>query len=118
MTQSLIHVHTKASKWNNNQLKATEYHAGIERNQKISIFRNGQHCRSFILGDSAEYDSYNLIYTGRITKITDKTVQITAYPGTQSERRYNLSLYEFCYKNYNFDVERVAKHNHEESMYI
>jgi hypothetical protein len=111
-------VFTKASKWNNNQPKATEYSVNLERNKSVTIFKNGQECNTFLLGDTAEYDSYNLIYTGRITKITDKIVQVTAYPGTQNERRYNLSLYEFCYKNYNFNAEQVAKHNAEEMYYI
>lgn len=115
---NLIHVYTKASKWNQNQPKATEYSVSLERNKSITIYRNGQECTSFNLGDSAEYGSYNLKYTGPITKITDKTVQITAYPGTGSERRHNLSLYEFCYRNYDFNAEKVAQHNWNEMMYI
>jgi hypothetical protein len=111
-------VYTKASKWNNNQPKATEYSVSINRNKSITVFRNGQEGSSFVLGDIAEYDSYNLKYTGRITKITDKLVQITAYPGTQNERRHNLNLYTFCYRNHNFNAEKVAAHNAYESMFI
>lgn len=111
-------VYIKGSKWNNNTPKASEYSVEIDRNAFIGIYRHGEMCSSFRIGDTAEYDSYNLRYTGRITKITDKTVQITAYPGTQSERRHNLSLYEFCYRNYDFNAEKVAAHNANEMMYI
>jgi hypothetical protein len=116
--QPTIQVYTKASKWNNNQPKATEFAVNIERNKSITIFRNGQEGSSFVLGAEAEYDSYNLKYTGTITKITDKLVQITAYPGTQNERRRNLNLHEFCYRNHDFNAEKVAKHNAYESMFI
>lgn len=111
-------VYTKASKWNNNTPVATEYGVVIDRNKSITIFRNGVQMTTFTMGDSAEYGSYNLRYTGPITKITDKTVQITAYPGTWGERRHNLSLHEFCYRNWDFNAEKVAAHNANEMMYI
>jgi len=111
-----IAVQTKARKYY--PARDTEYQVELDRNNSITIYKNGQMCKSFNIGDEAEYDSYNLIYTGTISRITPKAVQITAYPGTLSERRYNLSLYEFCYKNYNFDAQAIAAHNTNESYYI
>lgn len=112
----LIQVQTKARK--HYPSVATKYSVDLERNKSIKIFVNGVQTNSFNIGDTAEYDSYNLIYTGRITKITDKLVQITAYPGTQNERKHNLNLNTFCWRNEKFDAEQVAKHNQEESYYI
>lgn len=112
-----ITVYTKANKYRPTPI-ATEYTVELDRNSFIGIYKNGVMGASFRIGDQAEYHSYNLIYTGTISKITDKIVQIVEYPGTLNERKHNLSLYEFCYKNYRFDAERVAAHNREESMYI
>ena len=84
----------------------------------IVIFVDGVQVNQFNIGDEAEYGSYNLIYTGPITKITDKMVQITAYPGTRNETRHNLSLGTFCWRNEKFDAVKTAKYNQEEMYYI
>lgn len=112
----MIQVQTKARK--HSPSRETKYQVEIVRNSSINIFVNGKLANSFALGDEAEYGSYNLIYTGRITKITDKIVQVTAYPGSSIERRHNLSLYEFCWRNEGFDAVKVAHHNHTEMYYI
>lgn len=112
----IIQVQTKARK--HYPSVTTKYTVDLERNKSIKIFVNGAQINSFNIGDTAEYDSYNLIYTGRITKITDKLVQITAYQGTQNERKHNLNINEFCWRNEKFNAEQVAKHNQEESYYI
>ena len=96
----------------------TKYSANIERNKSIQIFVDEVLVNQFTMGDSAEYGSYNLIYTGPITKITDKMVQITAYPNTRNETKHNLSLDTFCWRNEKFDADKVAKHNQEEMYYI
>ena len=96
----------------------TKYSVEIERNVSIAIFIDEIQVNKFQIGDEAEYGSYNLIYTGPITKITDKMVQVTAYPGTRNERKHNLSLDTFCWRNERFDAEKVAKHNQEEMYYI
>lgn len=104
----------------------------------LMIFRekNGvitQH-RSFRVGDIAEYDSYNLSYTGTIESITDKTVTIwTGYYkdlGCRTSRAVDsegrplkknltrLDLASFCWRNYNFDAEETARQNAETMMYI
>lgn len=96
----------------------TKYSVDIERNKSITIQVDGVEVNHFNLGDEAEYGSYNLIYTGPITKITDKMVQITAYPGTNNERRHNLDLNTFCWRNERFNATEAAKHNSEEMYYI
>lgn len=97
---------------------ATKYTVDIEHNKSIIILVDGVQVNHFNLGDEAEYGSYNLIYTGPITKITDKTIQITAYPNTRYEKRHNLDLNTFCWRNERFNLAKVNKHNMEESYYI
>ena len=72
--------------------------------------------RSFSVGDEAEYDSYNLIYTGKIVKITEKCV--TILPKYETKRTKRLRIDEFAWRNYNFDVVKVRRENAETSMYI
>jgi len=38
--------------------------------------------------------------------------------GEDHGRRHNLNMYQFCYKNEKFDLEKVRTHNIEESYYI
>lgn len=72
--------------------------------------------RTFFEGDEAEYDSYNLSYTGKITKITDKAVTILPRYNTSKVKRLDLNT--FAWRNHNFDSEETARKNHETSMYI
>jgi len=71
---------------------------------------------SFELGDTAEYDSYNLIYTGEIVSIGPKTVTIKHYKNSESKSR--LSIIDFAWKNWDYSAERIAAHNQNESYYI
>jgi hypothetical protein len=74
---------------------------------------------SFVVGDIAEYGSYNLSYTGEITKITDKCVTIVAYKGHRGmEEAHRLDINEFCWRNHNFNAAETARQNAETSMYI
>lgn len=73
---------------------------------------------TFALGDTAEYGSYNLSYTGKITKITDKAVTIVAYPGSNMAKTHRLSVEEFCWRNFKFDAAETARRNAEEMMYL
>ena len=87
-------------------------------------------CRTFVVGDVAEYDSFNLSYTGTIEKITEKGIHIhtgwfkSAHGGTTNNPASNkkeikrLDLNAFCWRNYNFDAAETAKNNAEEMMYI
>ena len=48
----------------------------------------------------------------------EKTVQIEETHNMYGEdhgRRHNLNMYQFCYKNEKFDLEKVRTHNIEES---
>lgn len=70
---------------------------------------------TFNIGDIAEYDSYNLKYTGVIKQITDKGVTIQKPHGSNCTR---LKWDSFCLRNWDFNIEDVARHNSEVSMYI
>lgn len=69
--------------------------------------------KMFRIGDEAEYDSYNLSYTGTITSITEKSVTFKTRSGVK-----RLSLYEFDWRNYDFDAEETRKQNFETMNYI
>ena len=98
-----------------------EYHAEIIPGVQIRIFGEYRNHANgpqkfdlcFKVGDEAEYGSYNLIYTGPILAIGKKTITIKA---TSDIRR--LSLHDFCYRNWDFDLARITKHNSEEMHYI
>jgi hypothetical protein len=100
------------------------YNAEIVKQKSIRIFglytnrTNGavNFDKTFEIGDSAEYDSYNLNYVGRIVKIGEKTVTIKHYD--HSRKVSQLSLYEFCWRNWDFDAERITRENSETLMYI
>jgi hypothetical protein len=70
----------------------------------------------FKVGDRAEYNSWNLIYVGTITKIGEKTVTIKHYD--HSAEVTMLDLFSFADKNWDFDAIRIQKHNSEESQYL
>ena len=97
----------------------TEYLADISGDTiRISREYRNERCtfpKTFRVGDICEYDSYNLSYLGTIVKITEKAVTITP---RYSKETVRLSLYVFCWRNYNFDLEKTEKQNHETSLYI
>lgn len=96
----------------------TRYAISFNDDDSITIYRDRMQKTTFRVGDTAEYDSYNLKYLGEITKITQKAITIVAYKGTQSETAHRLSLYEFCWRNDDFDLEKVRAENAETSMCI
>jgi len=71
--------------------------------------------KMFRLGDIAEYDSYNLKYTGQITSITGKNVIIKPRFGSSTKR---LDFRSFAWRNWNFDLDRISRENFETSQYI
>lgn len=96
----------------------TPYAATVIPGKSITIVRydnNGEVYMEnhFHIGDEAEYDSFNLQYTGEIVKITEKAVTITNHG-----RNYRLDLHKFAWRNIDFDAEEVAKKNAETMMYI
>lgn len=74
------------------------------------------HDITFYIGDSAEYDSYNLHYVGKITAIKEKYVEIEEPYG--NDKRHRLDIYTFNRRNWDFNADRIAKENFEESQYI
>lgn len=70
---------------------------------------------TFAMGDLAEYDSYNLSYYGPIESISKTTVVV----GTRySSKRNFMDLYKFCWRNKNFEIDKVQASNAETSMCI
>jgi hypothetical protein len=84
---------------------------GVDRNRV-----NGPvaYDRTFAIGDTVEYDSYNTSFLGRIVSIGAKTVTIEARIGG----RRRLTLEQFNWRNRHFDLETVAARNAEESYFI
>ena len=62
--------------------------------------------RGFAVGDVAEYDSYNMSYTGVITQITEKRVTIVDGSVTRS-----LKIGDFARRNRHFTVAAAEKRN-------
>lgn len=62
----------------------------------------------FELGDDAVYGSFNLVYTGRIVAIGEKTVSIE-----DMGRTHRLDLATFNRRNWNYDADRIRKRNSE-----
>ncbi len=89
----------------------------VERIGLFTTYTNQERVYSvqFQVGDEAVFDSYNLIYTGTIVSITDKSVTIKP---RYREGNRRLKLTEFAWRNYDFDAERIAAQNAETSMYI
>jgi len=121
----MIRVMTKARKRFGVQYpaEATKYLVTIEKNKSITIFvEDGKGIKkttSFQIGDVAEYDRFNLKYTGEITAISEKSVTIVEWKGHRSmEKAHRLDLNTFCWRNYDFDAEKVARENAEARMYI
>ena len=95
-----------------------EYHVEIEPRQSIRIsgvtnrsvsYTPKQFDLTFKIGDMAEYDSYNMRYTGKIITIGAKTVTIDARGTGEHTRR--LDLRQFCSRNWDFDLEKIRADN-------
>lgn len=64
------------------------------------------------IGDTAEYDSYNLVYFGKITSITEKRVVIDK--GRGYSKKASLDIERFSHKNWDPDnLEQGLKRNRE-----
>ena len=64
--------------------------------------------REFLVGDTAEVGSFNLVYMGEILTITRKTVTVKEPHRTRTNR---FSIGAFVAKNYDFDAAKAAKRN-------
>ncbi len=67
----------------------------------------------FVIGAQAVVGSFNLVYTGTIRSITEKTITVVEYEGTSNERSHRLSLADFDRKNWDFDAAAISKRNEE-----
>jgi hypothetical protein len=115
---------TVTQKWNNNQT----FDCVVDKNKSIKIdciYKNAVNPKPtsilFKVGDVAEYDSYNLSYIGLIVGITEKTV--TIQPDYQKNSNYSdavkrLKLEDFCWRNWDFNIEKKVKENSITMMYI
>jgi len=70
----------------------------------------------FNIGDFAEYSSFHLTYIGPIKQITNKGV--TIHKGSQEDRCKRLKWDSFCWRNWDFDFEKVRNANAEIMLYI
>lgn len=91
------------------------YNVLVVPGKSIMVQRKDENPVEFEIGDEAEYDSYNLKYTGTIVSITEKTVTIRPKYETKNRR---LKIRDFAWRNWDFDSLKVAEKNHETMMYI
>lgn len=96
---------------------------GKGKNAKITVFRKNpegeyKEHRTFQVGDIAERDSYNLRYLGIITAITEKSVSISHSWRSAEGSQTRLNLNQFCWRNYNFNLEQAQRDNNETSYSI
>lgn len=63
---------------------------------------------TFKIGDEAVYGSYNLVYTGKIIKIGEKTVTIAKGHG---DRNKQLDIDTFISRNYDYDAQKIFERN-------
>lgn len=91
--------------------------ADIEKDQSIRIYgtyNNREFDRTFKVGDTVEFDSYNLIYTNPIMAIKNKYVEVKGH----YDKNERMKLSTFVWRNYDLDLEHISKHNYETSYYI
>ena len=93
----------------------TSYNVSIVSGKSIKVQRKDEQPKEFHIGDEAEYDSYNLKYTGIITSITEKTV--TIQPKYDNKKR-RLKIDSFVWRNWDFDSIKVAEQNFDTMNYI
>lgn len=93
------------------------HHADIEPKKSIRLYgHESNHVKphdydiTFKIGDSAIYGSYNLVYTGEIIAIGEKTVKIREDKGTKV---HSLDIATFSDRNRGYDAEKIFKRNSE-----
>jgi len=113
------HTYTAETKQDMYRFNAIVEHDGSRITLAGVDFHGQAYTKIFKVGDIATYDSWNLIYTGEIVKITDKAVHIVKNKGHKyNEKTMRLDLYQFASQNWDFDADKAAKHNSEEMMYL
>lgn len=95
---------------------STGQHATIAVGESIRIFgiygRDTTYDRTFRLGDFAEYDSYNMAYTGKIVSIGEKTIGIE-----DGGKVHLLLVFDFARRNQDLDLEAIAARNFDVMMH-
>jgi hypothetical protein len=82
--------------------------------ETLNVHKQLVDVRRFELADLAEYDSFNLKYVGNIVSIGNKTITVADKGG----RRKRMKLEEFAWRNFDFDVEEIKRHNWETTQNI
>ena len=95
--------------WKNEKIRIWGYvtkkeYRGTEEPRTYRVYFD----RTFKIGDVVDVDSYNLTYTHPITKISAQNVTYDQY-GTSKR----LHIWEFINRNYDLDLEAIAKQNSE-----
>jgi hypothetical protein len=90
---------------------------------EIHTYRQGKLDRinKFVVGDVAEYDSYNLKYTAQIKQITKKNVIFELNHkkyGNEKAPTKQMPFETFAWRNWDFDAVTVSAHNSEVMQYI
>lgn len=69
--------------------------------------------RVFSVGDSIEYDSYNLNYLNPLLKVMPNGIKVQGHGSIK-----HLSIDEFIRRNWDLDLVKISKNNLETSYYI
>lgn len=109
--------------------RGTAMFAAITPGKSLVIF--GRYCgamyrKRFAIGDEAVYGSYNLVYTGKILAISAKRINVgtgwsrngTRITASDKEKARSLDLFQFSWRNYDYDAHDIARRNHETSLAI
>ena len=100
---------------------AVGQHAAVEKNARIVLWGVNTNRTTgllpyrteFKLGDTAVCGSYNLIYTGTIVAIGEKTITVEEYAGTCNARKHRMTIAQFSARNRHYDAEYIFKNNSE-----
>ena len=99
------------------KFRSTTYRLYVQPGERVEIHTytndNLTNVRVFVVGDVAEYDSYNLSYTGRIEKITKKNAIFN-----MGHKRKMLKWTEFAWRNWDFNEAVIRERNNEMMLYI
>lgn len=101
-------THTFGSGW-------ATFTVTVEPKKSITVQRDNEKSVTFRIGDTCEESSYNLVYLGTIKQITEKNVIVEK---EFSKKTTRMKIENFCWRNWDFDAERIAQQNFETMQYI
>lgn len=104
--------------------KGDDYNTVIQPGESIRIYgsiRPGsefekQFDLTFKVGDHAVYGGSSLLFIGRIVLIEPKFVTIRRFE--YGPKVNKLSIYEFCWRNWDYDASRIDQENFEIKHYF